>query len=690
MKKYFKQTQPHANLRGAMESGDHSKNGASPKSLMSRGKFLFMISFVLLAMGSCKKGNDNEPPSDEDLLVDATFYEGEYPQNGLIRYIDENNDEFNLYGFKGWVDVYFQDNINLEQASQMIISLNGEIIEKIPAINYYLVKVPEDTEADFIKGIRGHNVEYAYPRLIYRFSSCEHYTVIIDDFRETKESKDHGLDVRRMYDISSKDVNTVNTDPNIIWNFNAGYTGKNNETFTDITKTFNELCTDNYHTKANLVNISSAPRRSDYKDNGSFYEGYKAYLKEIIVGIKKIKQRRTDGGDIVVTIGAGNDNMLLYSGVIEPLKKDLSKDENDILKENMLIVGTNTVDKNGNFYSNGSAKDNAFAIVDIEIGWTDNNGDDGTSFAAPRVLGYINRIMNEVHKADGTCLTAVEALAAVKEAVADAKNTDGAVVLSEAIAKAKANHSTNNDATGFFAGTVFDNTMWKINDFVYTVHFNGTERYSEKHYDNNRNTYYTYHTKPYTYTDSYNYGEQYWQFRGNSLYLYNIEFMVFDGDSIRTWGEEGISLNCKNGIPFYENIDGEEHKETITVTVTGKNNFKLKYKNEWTYDNYSNYNSNYWVKILNTEEWTWEFEITSANTIKFIYTEEDITNNAGYGSEYTGIIRGERTETGTGYGSLITKMPDNPEGLSGTVRNSRTKSGSTGRKLLIEKISDKY
>jgi hypothetical protein len=36
MKRYFKQTQPQANLRGAMETGDHSKNGASPKSLMSR------------------------------------------------------------------------------------------------------------------------------------------------------------------------------------------------------------------------------------------------------------------------------------------------------------------------------------------------------------------------------------------------------------------------------------------------------------------------------------------------------------------------------------------------------------------------------------------------------------------------------------------------------------------------------
>ncbi|MDR1338731.1 MAG: hypothetical protein LBK58_01530 [Prevotellaceae bacterium] len=42
MKKYLKRSKQNANLssRGAMESGDHFKNGASPKSLTSRGNFL--------------------------------------------------------------------------------------------------------------------------------------------------------------------------------------------------------------------------------------------------------------------------------------------------------------------------------------------------------------------------------------------------------------------------------------------------------------------------------------------------------------------------------------------------------------------------------------------------------------------------------------------------------------------------
>jgi hypothetical protein len=43
MKQHFKQTQQHADYgAGVMETGDHFKNGASPKSLTSRRNFLLM------------------------------------------------------------------------------------------------------------------------------------------------------------------------------------------------------------------------------------------------------------------------------------------------------------------------------------------------------------------------------------------------------------------------------------------------------------------------------------------------------------------------------------------------------------------------------------------------------------------------------------------------------------------------
>jgi hypothetical protein len=50
MEKDLKQMLSHANYgKSAMETGDHSKNGASPKSLTSRGNFLQKSIFKSLA-----------------------------------------------------------------------------------------------------------------------------------------------------------------------------------------------------------------------------------------------------------------------------------------------------------------------------------------------------------------------------------------------------------------------------------------------------------------------------------------------------------------------------------------------------------------------------------------------------------------------------------------------------------------
>jgi hypothetical protein len=91
MKKYFKQ---HANLsRGAMETGDHSKNGASPKSQTSReniskisGKmktvktisFLVAVITITLFMQSCAMVNLNERYAllSNDISVVSTDIQG--------------------------------------------------------------------------------------------------------------------------------------------------------------------------------------------------------------------------------------------------------------------------------------------------------------------------------------------------------------------------------------------------------------------------------------------------------------------------------------------------------------------------------------------------------------------------------------------------------------------------------------
>jgi len=43
MRTYLKQMQQHTNQSSAMEIGEHSKNGASPKSQMSKGNNLINL-----------------------------------------------------------------------------------------------------------------------------------------------------------------------------------------------------------------------------------------------------------------------------------------------------------------------------------------------------------------------------------------------------------------------------------------------------------------------------------------------------------------------------------------------------------------------------------------------------------------------------------------------------------------------
>ena len=67
----------------AMESGDHSKNGVSPKNQRSRGNFLMMMCIALLSsffvLTGCKKDADNENSvSDPQGTITANISESSY------------------------------------------------------------------------------------------------------------------------------------------------------------------------------------------------------------------------------------------------------------------------------------------------------------------------------------------------------------------------------------------------------------------------------------------------------------------------------------------------------------------------------------------------------------------------------------------------------------------------------------
>jgi len=422
----LKKTEASANGRSAMEAENHFKNEANPKNLKSRGNvFKILLVIAISAMlFSCSKGDNNNdnngkndnidnnlPDNTMTILKDTIFNYNTDFDEGLVTYTDINDGEVSVYAAKGLIIVYFQDNVNLESANKIISQLNGEVIERIPAINYYVVKVSKGTESDFIKKIQNQGIEYISPYLIDE--PCGYYTAIIDDYRT---SSSHGNRVLSVFNGCSP-----HSGQQFMSKVEAGIGVKSINT----QKGLNFLITDNeaFTAKANLVNMSYGPDRNNYP-NGligdlSYYGAMKNRIIEIITRIKKMKKYRND--DIVFTIAAGNNGLPIYDKVIKPLYTWLSPEEQSILENNILIVGAidtspaaqQDAQQRGYLYSNTSSKDNAFAMVDISDIYPSDILFRGTSFAAPRALCYIAQKMEQ-----NPTFTAVQALAEAKKEIA--------------------------------------------------------------------------------------------------------------------------------------------------------------------------------------------------------------------------------------------------------------------------------
>jgi len=213
--------------------------------------------------------------------------------------------------------------------------------------------------------------------------------------------------------------------------------------------------------------------------------------------------------------------------------------------------------------------------------------------------------------------------------------------------------------TGFFVGTPFNNTMWKINEFVTTWNMNGTRR----KYNINTNQYYT---EPDSYTGTKNYGERYVYFKGDTLFIINSSNSniywgyIFKGDSIFHFadlddGYGRVTSKYKNGVPrIYEYSD----KTTSTTITRSLNNNILKIT--WEGERNSDYSTgyNWWHKEKGTFNQPETFEITSSNTIKYIEEDKESYTVPSYGSEYTGWINYIKTEKGTSYGNSVTTIPN--------------------------------
>ena len=420
--------QKHINSNSVMEVRNHFKNGASLKSLMSRGyllKVLFIVAISALVF-SCKddektKDNENNRNNQEAIFQDTIFYYG--IERETIITFQEDNVTYSTRAFEGQVIVYFNDGVKLATAQKIISELGGTIIEQIPAIQYYLVKVPAGSEVSFISNIRDKNIEYASLSLSYDLRAVSCQTRILDAFPYRVIKDSHGDAVKSVYDKCTNSTKSMDIDYSY-YNNNGKLKIEGRMAINDVVKS---------RAENTLYNMSFGPKievgqkkltwgEANEEQRKNYIRDQQQQIKDLVLRLKTISEGKPL--NIVITLAAGNEGMPDFDkNVIEPMissrppvqgtidfRLRLDNVEKEILKNNILIV-TSTEPT-----TNKTEKNNAMATVDI--GGLEFNGKqlEGSSFAAPKALCIVRQVM-EIQKENGNNLTAVEALAAVKKAV---------------------------------------------------------------------------------------------------------------------------------------------------------------------------------------------------------------------------------------------------------------------------------
>ena len=370
--------------------------------------FFYLSLILMLACCGAKETTKNK------------HFTGKYPPLRSATYTEGKN-SYEIEVISGQCIVFFSDNISQFQAKEIIEGHGGKIVEQMPAFNYYLVKVAVGKENDFIGQIRGRSdVDYSFFNTVSYLSS-EIY--ILDNFKDLEESllTTHGNAVRSIFSKYGRS-NTIHSINRVIMNraTSKTKTGRYWEALKAMMPA-NNLCTElmkiTETADANdvvLINMSFGVglKRKDkkelYKDvsdsiRNNYNIGYVQELKYLAVCFDKMRGKGVS--NFIVTKSSGNEGMYNLQNIIDELDgKDLQS-----LRKNMILANAHDTKTDVVYSNHVAAKHTLVTTIDISPEpWK------GTSFASPKLLGFIDRIMSNY-----PMLNSQDMLQAVRNATPD-------------------------------------------------------------------------------------------------------------------------------------------------------------------------------------------------------------------------------------------------------------------------------
>ena len=376
---------------------------------MKRKWSFVIIALTVLFLCSCDYNNNRNK-----------FYNGEYIPTQIS--IVDNGKNYNVLAVKGQCIVFFKEGLTYDQINSIVDDNGGRIIEQMPEFGYYLVSVEDSTEYDFVVKMKNEElVEYVFLNTI---SSINSNVYIIDDFVDVEENllTTHGNAVKIVFSkYSGMNSYIHNINREIMNNIHAETQAGAYWQAIKILCTANSLCTEflniakqeKFSNDVILINLSfgvglNGDKRQLYDSvtedaKGNYNISYANELANMAMCFDKM--RRRGFSNFIVTKSSGNEGMHKMDLILNELDPLASQS----LKTNMVLVNAYDNKESVLYSNNVSEKHSLVSMVDISHDlWS------GTSFAAPKLLGYIDRIKTKYNT-----LNAQDILTAVRNATPD-------------------------------------------------------------------------------------------------------------------------------------------------------------------------------------------------------------------------------------------------------------------------------
>lgn len=323
--------------------------------------------------------------------------------------MERNGIVYEEYAVQGQVWLLMEDDITSNEAAQFFREYEARIIDSQPEIGYYLVAVKPGTEGEFIAEMQDClEVDYVYPNAIYEEHSVTPY--VIDNFVGT-----HGPMVSQMMEEASL-KNVVEKDISI-------FLGGGRRIDDDKVKKHLRQILGNGTNKGKnncVINMSFGPglgrnkqgERQIWTDEDVTDAQKNGYINRCVSDmcglVKYIHRyyRKSDiilgkDDDFVIVKAAGNEGMKTMDIILEGISDELSWEETNFFKDHFLYVSARDDHKFENInrdYTNDVYEGGChemFSKVDISDKTITSKDWTGTSFAAPRLAGYIVRAANQ-------------------------------------------------------------------------------------------------------------------------------------------------------------------------------------------------------------------------------------------------------------------------------------------------------